>query len=337
MRTKFVVATFVITIGLSLLGYFVSPNWWIVLSILAIPMGMGYVDFFQKKHTIMRNFPVFGRLRWIMEYLRPKMYQYFIESDTDGMPINRIDRSTVYQRSKKEIDSMPFGTQMDVYKEGYEWMMHSIVPANFEKIDHDPKIKIGNKDCTQPYFSSIMNISAMSFGALSKAAVEALNGGAKLGGFAHNTGEGGISSYHLKNEGDLIWQIGTGYFGARDEHGNFSVETYKKNAHLPQVKMIELKLSQGAKPGHGGILPAKKNTEEIAAIRHVKPFTTVYSPPYHSAFNNPIELIQFVQLLRKESGGKPVGFKLCIGKKSEFIAICNCVKFLVRRLLDSIF
>ncbi len=325
MRTKFVFISLTIVIGLAVLGYFFGIGWWIALGFLIIPIGVGYYDYFQKSHTIMRNFPVVGRLRWVFEELRPKMYQYFIESDTDGTPINRLDRSTVYQRSKKEQDTIPFGTQMDVYKEGYEWMMHSIVPKNFEEIDHNPRVIIGNKDCTQPYSASILNISAMSFGSLSTAAVESLNSGAKIGGFAHNTGEGGISPYHLKNGGDLIWQIGTGYFGSRDEHGNFSVEIFKKNAHLPQVKMIEIKLSQGAKPGHGGILPAKKNTPEIAAIRHVKPYTTVYSPPYHTAFTSPKELIQFVQKLRVESGGKPVGFKLCIGKKSEFIAICKAM------------
>lgn len=325
MRKKFVFTSIAVVLLLSIAGYYSWNGWWYVLGIVMIPVIIGYVDFFQKKHTLMRNFPIFGRLRWTMEALRPKMYQYFIESDTDGMPINRIDRSTIYQRSKKEVDSMPFGTQLDVYKEGYEWMMHSIVPKNFESVDHDPRVLIGNKDCTQPYNASILNISAMSFGSLSTAAVESLNSGAQIGGFAHNTGEGGISPYHLRNNGDLIWQIGTGYFGARDRDGNFSIDVFRNNATLPQVKMIEVKLSQGAKPGHGGILPAKKNTEEIAAIRNVVPFTTVYSPPYHSAFSTPRELIQFIQLLRKESGGKPVGFKLCIGKKSEFVAICKAM------------
>lgn len=312
-------------IGLAALGYFVSTAWWIVLGVLLIPIGLGFHDYFQRKHTIMRNYPIAGRLRWLFEELRPKMYQYFIESDTDGTPINRIDRSTVYQRSKKQLDTIPFGTQNDVYKEGYEWMMHSINSFDFEKIDQSPRILVGNKDCSHPYSCSVLNVSAMSFGALSKAAVLALNGGAKRGNFAHNTGEGGISSYHLENGGDLIWQIGTGYFGARDEEGNFNVERYRANAQRPEVKMIELKLSQGAKPGHGGILPAAKNSPEIAAIRHVKPHTKVASPPHHTAFTNPIEMIQFIDLLRKESGGKPVGFKLCVGKKSEFMSICKAM------------
>ena len=273
----------------------------------------------------MRNFPVFGRARWVMEYLRPKIYQYFVESDTGGRPINRIDRSTIYQRSKKETDTTPFGTQLDVYAEGYEWMTHSISPVDFHNIDHDPRVMIGNKDCKQPYNASLFNISAMSFGSLSYAAIEAMNAGAKIGGFAHNTGEGGLSPYHLKHGGDIIWQIGTGYFSARNEDGTFSPEAFAKNAAQPSVKMIELKLSQGAKPGHGGILPAAKNTPEIAAIRLVKAGTTVFSPPYHSAFNSPKGLVQFIQQLRELSGGKPVGFKLCIGHKSEFIGICKAM------------
>jgi glutamate synthase domain-containing protein 2 len=220
---------------------------------------------------------------------------------------------------------MPFGTQLDVYEEGYEWMSHSIAPKDFNKLDHSPRVLIGNKDCKLPYSASIFNVSAMSFGSLSSNAIRALNAGAKIGGFAHNTGEGGMSRHHLEEGGDIIWQIGTGYFGARDENGNFSPEVFAKNAATPQVKMIELKLSQGAKPGHGGILPAKKNTPEIAAIRHVKPNTTVYSPPYHSAFNSPRELVQFIAQMRELSGGKPVGFKLCIGRKSEFIAICKAM------------
>lgn len=325
MRRKFVVFTSVLVVALLVAGYFLGIGWWIALGVLSPVIILGYYDYFQKQHTLMSNYPVLGRFRWLFEELRPKMYQYFVESDIDGTPINRIDRSTVYQRAKKVIDTIPFGTQLDVYQEGYEWMMHSINSFDFDKIDKSPRVLIGNKDCTQPYSCSVYNVSAMSFGALSTAAVEALNGGAKIGGFAHNTGEGGISPYHLKNGGDLIWQIGTGYFGARDEHGNFSVETYRKNAMRPEVKMIELKLSQGAKPGHGGILPASKNTEEIAAIRHVKPHTKVASPPHHSAFHTPKEMIQFIEVLRKESGGKPVGFKLAVGVKKEFMAICKAM------------
>jgi len=298
--------------------------WWLAGFFIAI-FCLGVYDMVQTHHSVMRNFPLFGRARWLMEYLRPKLYQYFVESDTDGRPINRIDRSTIYQRAKKQTDSMPFGTQLDVYAEGYEWMTHSIAPLNFTSLNHDPRIIIGNKDCKQPYSASIFNVSAMSFGSLSYAAIEALNSGAKIGNFAHNTGEGGLSHYHLKHGGDIIWQIGTGYFSARAADGNFSPEAFQKNAMLPQVKMIELKLSQGAKPGHGGILPAAKNTAEIAAIRLVTPNTTVYSPPYHSAFDSPKGLVQFIQQLKQLSGGKPVGFKLCIGHKSEFIGICKAM------------
>jgi glutamate synthase domain-containing protein 2 len=286
---------------------------------------MGVQDIVQTKQSIKRNFPLLGRLRYVFEDMRPKIQQYFVENDTDGAPINRIDRSVIYQRAKKQIDTTPFGTQLNVYAEGYEWMSHSIAPLDFHKLDHHPRVKIGNKDCKQPYDASILNISAMSFGSLSGNAVESLNAGAKIGGFAHNTGEGGISPHHLKNGGDIIWQVGTGYFGARDTEGNFSPAAFTANATRPEVKMIELKLSQGAKPGHGGILPAKKNTPEIAAIRLVKPYTTVFSPPFHSAFSTPRELILFVQRMRDLSGGKPVGFKLCIGRKSEFISICKAM------------
>jgi glutamate synthase domain-containing protein 2 len=286
---------------------------------------MGVQDIVQTKQSIKRNYPLLGRLRYVFEDMRPKIQQYFVESDTDGTPINRIDRSVIYQRAKRQIDTTPFGTQLDVYSEGYEWMAHSISPMDFHKMDHHPRVTVGNKACRQPYSSSILNVSAMSFGSLSSNAVEALNMGAQIGGFAHNTGEGGLSPYHLKHGGDIVWQIGTGYFGARDENGNFSAEAFRKNATLPQVKMIELKLSQGAKPGHGGILPGKKNTPEIAAIRLVKPYTTVFSPPYHSAFSTPRELVLFIQQLRELSDGKPVGFKLCIGRKSEFISICKAM------------
>lgn len=325
MRKVFMITAFISLLVTGLLSWAVS--WWWLVTFIAVVLLviMGIYDMLQKRHSIMRNYPVVGRIRYWMEDIRPKMYQYFIESDIDGRPVNRIDRSTIYQRAKQEMDTMPFGTQLNVYEEGYEWLSHSINARDFNTLNHDPRIRIGNKDCLQPYSSSILNVSAMSFGSLSSNAIEALNGGARIGGFAHNTGEGGISSYHLKHGGDIIWQIGTGYFGCRDEQGNFSPEAFQKNAGRPQIKMIEIKLSQGAKPGHGGILPAKKNTPEIAAIRHVQPYTTVYSPPYHSAFNSPRELVLFIQQLRQQCGGKPVGFKLCIGKKNEFVGICKAM------------
>lgn len=325
MRKQFVIVSTLCVIGSFLLVYFLSPNWLPVFIVICLITILGYYDMIQKKHSIMRTYPIFGRFRYVLEELRPKIYQYFIESDTDGTPINRIDRSTVYQRAKKETETIPFGTQLNVYAEGYEWMCHSISPKDFKTLDHNPRVLIGNKDCKQPYSASILNISAMSYGSLSKQAVESMNGGAKLGGFAHNTGEGGISPYHLKHGGDLIWQIGTGYFGCRKSDGTFNPDLFAQNAALPSVKMIELKISQGAKPGHGGILPASKNTPEIAAIRHVEPHTLVASPPFHSAFGTPKEMVLFIKQLRDLSGGKPVGFKLCIGHKSEFIAICKAM------------
>ncbi len=325
MRKGFILTSIIALLGTGLLGYFINPWWFIATGLVFFLFVMGIGDMIQTRHAIMRTYPVFGRMRYWMEALRPKMYQYFVESDIDGRPINRIDRSTIYQRAKQELDTMPFGTQLNVYEEGYEWMSHSIAPKDYLKLDHKPRIIIGNKDCSQPYSASIFNVSAMSFGSLSGNAIEALNAGAAIGGFAHNTGEGGISAHHIKHGGDLIWQVGTGYFGCRDENGNFSPTGFANTSSLPVVKMIELKLSQGAKPGHGGILPAKKNTPEIAAIRHVVPYTTVYSPPFHSAFEGPRGLILFIQQLRELSGGKPVGFKLCIGRKSEFIAICKAM------------
>ncbi len=286
---------------------------------------LGVSDIMQTRQSIKRNFPIIGRLRYFFESIRPEIQQYFVESDIDGAPINRIDRSVIYQRSKEQIDTSPFGTQLNVYAEGYEWMSHSILPKDFHKLDHHPRVLVGGRDCKQPYSASILNVSAMSFGSLSGNAVEALNWGAKIGKFAHNTGEGGISPHHLKYGGDIIWQVGTGYFGARDEAGNFSEEAFRKNATRPEVKMIEIKLSQGAKPGHGGILPGKKNTPEIAAIRLVKPGTTVFSPPFHSAFTTPKEMIEFIKRLRNISEGKPIGFKLCVGIRAEFISICRAM------------
>jgi glutamate synthase domain-containing protein 2 len=324
MRKIFVTSSAAITALIFLWAYF-HPAALLLFVIVGPLIYMGVSDMLQTKQSLKRNFPLLGRLRYVFEDLRPKIQQYFVESDTDGAPINRIDRSVIYQRAKKQVDTTPFGTQLNVYAEGYEWMSHSIVPIDFHKVDHSPRVKVGNKDCMQPYEASVLNISAMSFGSLSANAVEALNAGAKIGGFAHNTGEGGISPHHTKYGGDLIWQIGTGYFGARDEQGNFSASAYQKNAHRPEVKMIELKISQGAKPGHGGILPGKKNTPEIAAIRGVKAGTTVFSPPFHSAFKTPRELILFIKTLRDLCGGKPVGFKICIGRKSEFISVCKAM------------
>lgn len=286
-------------------------------------IGIGLHDVSQTRHAIKRNFPVIGRLRFLMESVRPEINQYFVESDIDGTPFNRVKRSNIYQRAKKELNTHPFGTKKDVYQVGYEWINHSLSPKTPAK--DASRILIGGPDCTQPYSASVFNISAMSYGALSKNAVLALNKGAKGGNFAHNTGEGGLSPYHLEGGGDLIWQIGTGYFSCRKIDGSFSDEIFAEKAAHPAVKMIELKLSQGAKPGHGGILPKEKITPEIAGIRLVQMGEDVISPPAHSAFSTPVELIEFIGKLRRLSGGKPVGFKLCLGSHHEFLAICKAM------------
>ncbi|PHN07544.1 FMN-binding glutamate synthase family protein [Flavilitoribacter nigricans] len=325
MRNEFL-AFSIISLGLVfIVGHYAwPPIFWLYFILVPIVL-LGFYDMYQHKHAIMRNFPILGRGRYVMEELRPKLYQYFIESDTNGRPISRIFRSVVYQRAKRQLDTSPFGTQLDVYEEGYEWMNHSIAALDTHELDNDPRTKVGSQHCQQPYMASIFNVAAMSFGSLSKNAIEALNGGARIGGFAHNTGEGGISPYHEAQGGDLIYQVGTGYFGCRTEDGDFSPEAFAERTASPQVKMIELKLSQGAKPGHGGILPGRKNTPEIAQIRGVKVGTDVLSPPSHKTFSTPVGLLEFIRQMQDLSDFKPVGFKLCIGKKSEFIAICKAM------------
>ncbi|MDP6978481.1 MAG: FMN-binding glutamate synthase family protein [Myxococcota bacterium] len=283
---------------------------------------LGAWDMSQTRSSVRRNFPVIGHMRYLLEEIRPEIQQYFIESNTDGRPFAREDRNVVYQRSKGALDTLPFGTQRDVYATGYEWINHSMAPC--EPDDMNPRVMIGEGTCEQPYDASILNISAMSFGALSGNAIEALNIGAREGGFAHNTGEGAISPHHLQG-GDLIWQIGTGYFGCRTQDGRFDAERFVANATRDAVKMIEIKISQGAKPGHGGILPAAKITPEIAEIRGVPLGADVISPPAHTAFTTPTGLLEFVARLRELSGGKPVGFKLCVGKRREFLAVCKAM------------
>lgn len=298
---------------------------WLFFLLTLVSFSLGVYDMLQTRHSLRRNFPMIGRGRWLMENLRPFVRQYLIESETDGAPINRMYRSIVYQRAKGDLDSLPFGTKVDTYKDGYEWIAHSIAARNIAEIDHNPRVVIGGADCRQPYAAAILNISAMSFGALSSNAIRALNRGAAIGGFYHNTGEGGVSDYHREHGGDLVWQIGTGYFGCRSESGSFSPQRFSETAAFESIKMIEIKLSQGAKPGHGGILPASKNTKIIARIRQVPAGTEVVSPSAHSAFSSPVELLEFIARLRELSGGKPIGFKLCVGRKSEFIAICKAM------------
>lgn len=327
VREKFVLISVITVLVITGIAVFWSPILWTFILVIPLIL-LGVFDIFQKSHTIRRNFPLIGRFRYILESIRPEIMQYFVETDTEGRPLNRILRSLIYRRAKGETDTEPFGTQMDIYHSGYEWMEHSMyAKTNPKEIGEFPRLLIGGKECKQPYSSSLLNISAMSFGSLSNNAILALNKGAKMGNFAHNTGEGGISDHHLKHGGDLIWQIGTGYFGCRNDDGTFNEVTFRENATLPQVKMIEIKLSQGAKPGHGGILPASKNTEEIARIRHVKPHIAVHSPPSHNAFADPIQLMHFIRRLRELSDGKPVGFKLCLGRKQEFMDFCEAMVY----------
>jgi glutamate synthase domain-containing protein 2 len=323
MRKAFLIISITI---LSLTGILIYVNWkFSFLLLIFIPLIlMGLYDMYQSKKTIRKNFPLLGRMRYLLEGLGPEIRQYFVETDLEGKPFNRLQRSIVYQRSKKESDSMPFGTQLDVYKDGYEWINHSIRAIPFSKVNENPKVHIGSSQCTKPYEASMFNISAMSFGSLSKNAILALNNGAKQGGFYHNTGEGGLSPYHLQG-GDVVWNIGTGYFSCRTDEGKFNYDEFVKRATLDNVKMIEIKFSQGAKPGHGGILPKEKVTDEIAAIRLVSKGQDILSPPTHSAFTTPIELMDFVKLLRKGSEGKPIGIKICIGNKSEFLSICKAM------------
>ncbi len=284
---------------------------------------LGIYDSWQRPHAVIRNFPIIGRARYWMEAIRPEIQQYFVESDTSGRPFSRELRSVIYQRAKTATDTRPFGTIRDLDEVGSEWIAHSLSPKH--PPEQAPRILIGEGRCDRPYAASTLNVSAMSFGSLSKNAVLALNGGAKLGGFAHNTGEGGLSPYHLEPGGDLIWQIGTGYFGCRTPEGDFDPDQFGQKAKLESVKMIEVKLSQGAKPGHGGILPGAKVTPEIAQIRGVPLGQDVISPPYHRVFSTPKGLLEFVVQLRELSGGKPTGFKLCVGQPSEFLSICKAI------------
>lgn len=322
MRQNFAVSAVIVTAAIFSLSL-LSPNWLWAFALLGPIILLGIFDMFQTKHSIRRLYPVLGHFRYLLESVRPEIQQYFVESNTDGTPISREFRSLVYQRAKGDRDTRPFGTIFDVNRAGYEWLNHSLQPKHLT--DLDPRVKFGGPDCKKPYMASPLNISAMSYGALSKNAIMSLNKGAKIGGFSHNTGEGSMSPYHLEHGGDIVWQIGTGYFGCRDDAGNFNPDTFQENAARDAVKMVEIKLSQGAKPGHGGILPAAKLTEEIAKIRHVPMGSDVVSPPAHSSFSSPKELLEFVKLLRELSGGKPIGFKLCIGRRDEFLAICKAM------------
>ena len=294
--------------------------WW-VLGFAALVL-LGVRDVRQTRHSILRNYPVIGHLRFLFEFVRPEIRQYFIEADNDAAPFSRQQRSLVYQRAKGDSDKRPFGTQMNVGALGYEWINHSLAPTHLPT--HDFRVLIGD-GLAKPYSASVFNISAMSFGALSANAILSLNAGAKKGGFAHDTGEGSISRHHREHGGDLVWEIGSGYFGCRNEDGSFNADKFTENAISPQVKMIELKLSQGAKPGHGGVLPGPKVTPEIAEARGVPAWQDCVSPASHSAFSTPIEMMHFIARLRELSGGKPTGFKLCIGHPWEWFALCKAM------------
>ena len=307
--------------------FFIFPAWDGLIVIPVIMAGaitvVGIHDLTQTRHAILRNYPVIGHLRFFFEKIRPEMRQYFFEADNDGAPFPRDKRAIVYQRAKQALDKRPFGTTQDVYQSNYEWMHHSLAPKAPAKELF--RVTVGGPQCSQPYSASIFNISAMSFGSLSANAIRALNKGAKLGNFAHDTGEGGLSPYHQEAGGDVIWEIASGYFGCRNLDGTFSREGFAKAAVDPQIKMIEVKLSQGAKPGHGGVLPAAKVTAEIARIRGVEMGKDCVSPAGHPVFSTPRELLQFIADLRQMSGGKPTGFKLCVGHPWEFLAILKAI------------
>ena len=305
----------------------IASDWRGTFLTLTVAMGalvlVGLRDLTQTRHAILRNYPIAAHLRFLLEKIRPEIRQYFFEGDKDGAPFPRDKRAIVYQRAKKDLDKRPFGTQFDVYQEQYEWLHHSLAPKPAPPLE-TMRVKVG-LDAKSPYSASLLNISAMSFGALSANAIRSLNRGAATGGFYHDTGEGGVSPYHREFGGDLVWEVGSGYFGCRASDGGFDPARFAETAADPQIKMIELKLSQGAKPGHGGVLPAAKVTAEISAIRGVPMGEDCISPAAHSAFSTPVGLLEFIAKMRDLSGGKPVGFKLCIGHKWEFMAICKAM------------
>jgi len=325
-RTKVFWAMVVLTIAFAVLTVLHSIWWVIGVVICGVLVLVGIWDLLQTKHSILRNYPIVGHARFLLEDAGPELHQYLVENDTDGRPFNRDARALMYERAKSVPDEKPFGTELDVYADGYTFMMHSVTPHPLpaDATEH-LRVTVGGPQCSKPYSLSVLNISAMSFGALSASAVKALNTGAKLGHFAHDTGEGGLSRHHLEPGGDVIWQIGTGYFGCRTPDGNFSPELFKTNAAHDQVKMIEIKVSQGAKPGHGGILPGAKVTEEIAEARIVPVGKDCFSPTYHKEFSTPRQMMGFIAQLRELSGGKPVGFKLCIGNPVEFMSMVKAM------------
>ncbi|MWD28003.1 FMN-binding glutamate synthase family protein [Aquicoccus sp. SCR17] len=317
-----IVAILILALGLALA--WLSP-WWLILAALALPfVAIGFYDFFQTRWTLTRNYPISARIRWLFYDLRPYLRQYIVEGDLEGQPYSFEARNLVYARARGQSDTHPFGTEREVSAAGYDWMSHSMNPT--EKAEESPRIKIGNEQCARPYSASMLNISAMSFGSLSARAVQALNLGAEKGGFFHDTGEGGLSRHHLAHDGDIVWEIGSGYFGCRDDAGRFDAGAFREKAQIDQVKMVEIKLSQGAKPGHGGMLPAAKVTQEIAEARQVPAHQDCLSPNGHSAFSTPVEMLEFAASLREMSGGKPVGLKFCVGQPHGVFALVKAIR-----------
>jgi glutamate synthase domain-containing protein 2 len=314
-----IIVLFAIAIALTI---WVHGDFGWLAAVIGILVIIGIVDAVQTRHSVRRNYPLFGRLRWVGEQFRPEIQQYFVEQDTEGCPFDRSHRSQVYQRAKDTHGEQPFGTQLDVYASGYEWFSHSLAPR--EQYDDQFRVRLDGDGVDKPYDMSLLNVSAMSFGSLSSNAIVALNEGARRGEFAHDTGEGGLSEYHQQG-GDLVWEIGTGYFGARTPDGKFDPDRFTEVSNLDQVKCVSIKLSQGAKPGLGGVMPAAKVTAEIAGIRGVAEGVKCVSPPHHAAFSTPEELLAFVDELRRMSGGKPTGLKLCIGRPTEFLGICKAM------------
>jgi len=322
--TRFIPLTVIVALlALCVLGFHLIP--WLALPglVLGALVLLGLYDMFQPRHTLWRNFPIIARVRWVAEELRPFFRAYIVESETEGRPFNHEDRAMVYRRAKNVSSVEPFGSHLDVDKPPYEWLAHSMAARHPE--EKDPRVLVGAKGTAKPYSTSVFNISAMSYGSLSANAIESLNRGAAKGGFYHDTGEGGVSRYHKAGGGDLVWELGSGYFGCRAGDGSFDPVQFEETAKLDQVKMIEVKLSQGAKPGHGGVLPGSKVTKEIAQARGIKIGETCLSPPYHSAFSTPIEMMEFVAKLRELSGGKPVGLKFCVGNRWEVLALMKAM------------
>ncbi|MCD2513168.1 FMN-binding glutamate synthase family protein [Comamonas endophytica] len=313
-----------VVFSLASLPFLASSAIWPLTLITSLLSLLGLFDLLQRTHAVRRNYPILGNIRYLFEGVRPEIRQYLLESDSDALPFSRAQRSLVYSRAKNETSDKPFGTLVDVYQSGFEFISHSMRPAPLSDPDSF-RVTIGGPQCTQPYSASVFNISAMSFGSLSANAIRALNQGARQGNFAHDTGEGSISPYHREHGGDLIWELGSGYFGCRTADGQFDPERFAEQARSPQVRMIEIKMSQGAKPGHGGILPKHKITVEIAETRGIPMGQDCVSPSSHSAFSTPLEMVRFIDRLRTLSGGKPVGFKFCLGHPWEFMGIAKAM------------